>query len=126
MPGRWSPRRLDKTADASRIRNLSARVAAACLAAALLAGCGESDKKSSPTTTSIRRFTIVTPNPRLVGIDSNQATVPKTYVVQPGDTLSLIAFRFRVSEDELLTLNHLSDPDSLYSGQQLLIPQTNN
>ncbi len=120
MTGRWSPRRLDRVAGAE-VRLFSTRIAAACLVAALLTACGESEK-STPTVTSMKRLTIVTPTPRFGGPDARNTPVPVTYVVQPGDTLSLIAIRYRVPENKIQSLNHLADPDSVYSGQKLLIP----
>lgn len=46
----------------------------------------------------------------------------RPYIVQPGDTLSGIATRFGVSEDELAAINNLRDRDQLRVGQQLRIP----
>lgn len=53
------------------------------------------------------------PTPRL---ESDQ------YVVQPNDTLGLIAQRFGVSLDKLIEANALPDPDRLEVGQVLVIP----
>jgi LasA protease len=47
---------------------------------------------------------------------------PGTYIVQPGDTIGSIAERFGVTEEALINLNHLTDPDSLEVGQTLAIP----
>ncbi len=44
------------------------------------------------------------------------------YIVQPGDTLSLIASRFNITLDELKSANNISDPNLLAAGQQLVIP----
>lgn len=44
------------------------------------------------------------------------------YVVQPGDTLGDIAFRFGTTVPVLLRLNRLDDPDVLAVGQELLVP----
>lgn len=44
------------------------------------------------------------------------------YVVQPGDTLTLIAHRFQVSVEVLATLNRLTNPSLIYVGQRLSIP----
>jgi LysM repeat protein len=46
----------------------------------------------------------------------------RTYVVQPGDTLSGIAARFHTSVTAIANLNHISDPSKLRVGQVLLIP----
>jgi len=44
------------------------------------------------------------------------------YIVQEGDYLSKIAQRFGVSIDDLIAYNHLSNPDLLKAGDQLVIP----
>jgi len=46
----------------------------------------------------------------------------KTYIVQSGDTLWAIAKRYNVSLDELIRINHISNPDILKVGQKLIIP----
>lgn len=127
MHGLWSPRRRAKAADAFRRRSRAVRLAAACLAAAglvaVLLAVFDPDpfSQDTPETTTTRQLT--TDMPRRIGIGVNATTGPNTYIVQPGDTLSWIAARFRVSEDDLQALNHLADPESVYSGQRLLIPQ---
>lgn len=45
------------------------------------------------------------------------------YIVQPGDTLGDIAFRYGVTVPALLRLNRLEDPDVLYAGQELRVPR---
>ncbi|MCS6783166.1 MAG: peptidoglycan DD-metalloendopeptidase family protein [Gloeomargarita sp. SKYBB_i_bin120] len=58
---------------------------------------------------------------------SAQEVSPKQaweYRVQPGDTLSAIARRYRVSLAELVRFNQLRDPDWLYVGQVLRVPAT--
>ena len=44
------------------------------------------------------------------------------YVVQPGDTLSGIAYQFGVDPDEIRRLNGITDEDYIVAGQELLIP----
>jgi LysM repeat protein len=46
----------------------------------------------------------------------------RTHVVQAGETLSQIARRYGVTMAALQTANAISDPDSIYVGQQLTIP----
>ena len=46
-------------------------------------------------------------------------TVPATYRVQSGDTLSAIAVKFGVSIEDLLSLNGLKDADSIFEGQEI-------
>ena len=44
------------------------------------------------------------------------------YVVQPGDSLSMIAVRFNVSAQLIIAANNLADPDFLAVWQTLVIP----
>jgi murein DD-endopeptidase MepM/ murein hydrolase activator NlpD len=44
------------------------------------------------------------------------------YIVQPGDSLTSIAFRFGISADELIQVNGLTDPNQLKAGDSLVIP----
>ena len=44
------------------------------------------------------------------------------YIVQSGDTLSLIAARFNVALEDLMNANGISNPDLLSAGQELVIP----
>jgi LysM repeat protein len=45
-----------------------------------------------------------------------------TYTVQPGDSLKSIAADNGVTVEALIQANHLSDPDMIWAGQQLVIP----
>ena len=56
-----------------------------------------------------------------VPLVSAQASGP-VYIVQFGDTLSLIAARFNVSVDEIVAANASLDPNVLAEGQQIVIP----
>jgi len=47
----------------------------------------------------------------------------KTYIVRKGDTLSSIAAKFGVDYSDLMKLNHITDPDTIYVGQKLIIPK---
>ncbi|MDQ3700083.1 MAG: N-acetylmuramoyl-L-alanine amidase [Chloroflexota bacterium] len=67
---------------------------------------------SAPATTSAVRAT-----PAASG-----TSVTRRYLVQPGDTLSAIALRFRVSQEALLRANALTDPQKLLAGKTLVIP----
>src|SRR5215216_6657000 len=44
------------------------------------------------------------------------------YIIQPGDTLSLIASRFNVSLNDLVNANPSLDPNVLSQGQEIVIP----
>ncbi len=52
---------------------------------------------------------------------SAQSSGP-VYIVQPGDTLSLIASRFNVSLNDLVNANPALDPNVLSQGQEIVIP----
>ena len=47
-----------------------------------------------------------------------------TYVIQPGDTLSGIASRFGTTISAIASLNHISDPDKIYAGATIRVPET--
>lgn len=46
----------------------------------------------------------------------------RSYTVQPGDSLSVIAKNFGLSLAELMAANYIDNPDTIAVGQQLLIP----
>jgi LysM repeat protein len=48
---------------------------------------------------------------------------PQVYVVQAGDSLFGIALRYNLTVDQLMEANDLDNPDFLFSGQRLVIPQ---
>lgn len=45
-----------------------------------------------------------------------------THIVQPGDTLWSIAFRYGVTVDAIMRANNLINPNFIYLGQALVIP----
>lgn len=53
---------------------------------------------------------------------SAQTTDGPVYIVQSGDTLSLISSRFNVDIADLMEANDISDPNLLSAGQELVIP----
>lgn len=48
---------------------------------------------------------------------------PQTYTVQPGDTLLGIAERFGITVEDLQSKNELADPNNIFAGQKLELPQ---
>ena len=46
-----------------------------------------------------------------------------TYVIQPGDTLSGIAQKYGTTVDALAKLNGISDPDKIYAGRTIRVPE---
>ena len=43
------------------------------------------------------------------------------HIVQPGDTLSVIAHKYGLKTSELIEINNIKDPDSVYIGQELTL-----
>ena len=54
------------------------------------------------------------------------ATQSEVYIVKKGDILSRLAVRFHTTTKELTSLNNLSNPNTLYVGQELHIPASNS
>lgn len=50
------------------------------------------------------------------------AVAASTYLVKPGDTLFRIALNFGVTVDELVKANNIANPNLIYVGQELQIP----
>lgn len=48
-----------------------------------------------------------------------------TYVIQPGDTLSGIAQKYNTTVNALAKLNDISDPDKIYAGRTIRVPEKN-
>ncbi len=59
------------------------------------------------------------------GSSSGGSTSGSVYVVRPGDTLTIIALRYRVSMLSLAAANGISNPNLIYVGQRLKIPGKN-
>ena len=47
------------------------------------------------------------------------------YTVQKGDTLSLIASRYRTTYKKIAQYNNIKNPDLIYIGQKIKIPPSN-
>lgn len=54
--------------------------------------------------------------------ESRKSTEPFVYVIEPGDTLSTIGERFKISSDALEYVNGLTDSSVLKVGQELTVP----
>jgi len=54
--------------------------------------------------------------------DLPNESAEEVYVVQPGDTMLVIATRYNVSVDDILKANNLSDPNFVFAGQRLVVP----
>lgn len=129
---------------ASRCRG-AATVAALLLCGAIVgAGCGRSApegavpdptaESAEPLAAGIRVFsdhsvvppssTTAPPAPTVSTTSTSPApTGPsQTYVIKPGDTLSVIAEQFGISMSALSEANNITDVDSIRPGQELIIP----
>ncbi|HIS39969.1 MAG TPA: LysM peptidoglycan-binding domain-containing protein [Candidatus Aphodovivens avistercoris] len=58
----------------------------------------------------------------LLGVSGGSSPSGTTYVVQSGDTLSGIGARFGVDYGAIASANGIADPDLIYAGQVLTIP----
>ena len=61
-----------------------------------------------------------TPNPTPTGLSDGSGV--ESYVVQPGETLGLIAAVFGCTVDEVVAANGLANADSIFAGQTLYMP----
>lgn len=88
-------------------------------------GIGGDDDPPPPATAPTDVLSIVTPTP---GTPPPRAVAPapavgqQTYVVREGDSLSVIAERFGVTQDAIQRANDITDPNSLFAGQEIVIP----
>lgn len=55
-------------------------------------------------------------------VETPQNVEEQVYVVQPGDTMLVIATRYDVSVEDILNANNLNDPNFVFEGQRLVIP----
>ena len=62
---------------------------------------------------------VVSPTPSLV---PTPEVTPLVHVVQPGESISLIAVQYGTTVDAIVDLNGLQNPNLIVPGQELLIP----
>jgi LysM repeat protein len=107
--------------DSWRRASLAVAITAVMLAAFTACGGGGNEK---PTSTPSDFLAIVTPTPGTpVPVTPTEGAGEETYVVREGDSISAIAARFGVSQEALLRANGITDPNSIYAGQELVIPE---
>jgi LysM repeat protein len=58
----------------------------------------------------------------IISADSTPAEPAQTYIIQRGDTLRIIAERFGVTINALAAANGIANPNTIYVGQALVIP----
>lgn len=119
--------------DRSGLRTLTTVLGALALfAAGVVAGVawarlldddgGSSDTAATTTvatTTTVQGATTV---PTTTVPPTTATTVPTSYVVQSGDTLTKIANQFGTTVAAIVALNQLENPDRLSEGQVLQLP----
>jgi len=92
----------------------------------LIQGCGTTRApEPSPEQPKLPEVAVPAPtpvSPPLPLVAETPAPAEKTYVVEKGDSLSLIAKRFGVSQAEIMAMNNLQDPNKLRVGQPLKLP----
>jgi LysM repeat protein len=71
---------------------------------------------------SAPQYIVVLPTASLAPPTPTRRTTPISYVVQPGDTLSLIAAKFNISMAALMQANGLTNPNVLKVGDTLIVP----
>ncbi len=81
--------------------------------------------RNNPILIRLINFSIITlclcfPVTSVSAVQSNQQDA--VYIVQEGDTLGSITLQFGITLDELLSVNQISDPNSVFIGQELIIP----
>lgn len=75
-----------------------------------------------PTVPPLLQAGVSQDKPLQIAAIPNLRTVP--YQVQVGDTLNEIANRYGTSQSELINLNRLRDPNVLWAGQTIQVPQS--
>ena len=88
------------------------------IGAATLVSCGSDDNAAPDSLPAVVTTTTTTTTV------ATTTTIPEVYEVQPGDILSEIVKKFRISQDELMALNGITNPDRIYAGQKLKIPRS--
>lgn len=126
------------TARSTVSRNASV-FAGALVASIIVAGCGRSAPETAaddalpeagePEVAGVQVVSdeaVVVPPPTTAPAPTTTTTAPPaastTYVVQSGDTLSVIAERFGITIDALSQANGITDVNSIQPGQELIIP----
>ena len=102
------------------------RGAGVLAAVALLVSCGRNAPEEGANTLEAS-VSPSTTAPVITTLPPTTAPPPSTtpaYIVQQGDSLSIIAQRFGVSTQQLADFNGIEDPNNIRVGQTLTIPPT--
>lgn len=109
-----------------RLRVFLPVVIAALLALGAACGGGNDESENGniagttpiPTATPYARV----PDPTIVSGPAAPPPTEVTYIVEAGDGLSLIAERFGTTVEAIMERNGLTDPQRIFVGQELIIP----
>lgn len=81
---------------------------------------------ASPTTTSIASpspTTSSTPNASLTSTD-NLSVANQLEILAPGGSLSTLSSKYNISISRLAQLNGIANPDSVYAGETIIVPDS--
>lgn len=117
---------LARTTAIARSTTIVRNAAIALTAVALLASCGRNAPEEGATTleASISPSSTAAVITTLPPTTQPPPTTTPEYIVQQGDSLSIIAQRFGVSTQDLANFNGIEDANSIQVGQKLTIPPT--
>jgi LysM repeat protein len=97
----------------------------------LLVACGGDDPDPAAAPTTATGVPTATPFPVTPTATILQASAdptpqqPATYIVEAGDSLSVIAERFDTTVDALMAANDITDGSAIFVGQELRLPVSN-
>ena len=91
------------------------RVAVVTAALVALSACGRAAEDDDD-------YAAVVPTTAAAPTTTTTVVQDPAYVVQAGDSLSVIAARFSVTVDEIAQANGITDVDSITAGDELVIP----
>lgn len=109
------------------------RLCLLAMATLLLAACGGDGAEAVATSTAAATIPTATPfpvqpSPTIVAVASTasaQPPQPATYIVEAGDSLSVIAQRFGTTIEAIMAVNDIPDPTRIFIGQELQLPSVN-
>jgi LysM repeat protein len=84
----------------------------------LVAACRSKTTAAVPTPVAMTPSSTATYTP----VPATATSTPVVHVVQPGDSLSVIAAQYDVPMEAIVEANAIEDPDRIEVGQQIIIP----
>jgi len=89
------------------------------------AGSAQPSQSAAPSVAPSARASVrpsVAPSVSIAPPASPSASGPRTYTIQPNDTLASIAARFNTTVKALAKANNIANPRIIHAGQVLVIP----